>query len=306
MAVRKLAKWARRADRPVATPLSRIVVATDGGPESIGALRIAAALGRRHGTSITAVAVATPFPHGLASIARPDQPVAIDERSLRDLQVRLERHLRGLPGAERWQVQTAVGWPADTINDVAQRLGAALIVLGIGRHRRMDRLFGSETAIAVIRHARTPVLAVVPAAHSLPRDVLAAMDFTDASTAAAEVALRIMQSGGTLTLAHASSFAGRNHAVGGLADLYRTGAEAKLDATRRQLQRRSRANIETALVDGEPGEALVRCARDRKSDLIALGGHEQGLLDRILLGSVRTRVVRAATCSVLIAPPRES
>ena len=305
MAVRKLAKWTTTAERAVATLPARIVVATDGGPESIGALRLAAALGRRHGTSVTAVAVATPFPHNLTSIARPDQPVAIDERNLRDLQARVERHLRDLAGAVRWQVQTVVGWPADAINDLARRLDATLIVLGIGRHRRMDRLFGSETAIAVIRHAQVPVLAVPPTAQALPRNVLAAMDFTDASTTAAELALRIMDPGGTLTLVHASSFAGRNHALGGLADLYRTGAETKLDATRRRLQRRSRSKIDTALVDGEPGQALVRYARDRESDLIALGGHEQGLLDRILLGSVRTRVVRAATCSVLIAPPRE-
>jgi nucleotide-binding universal stress UspA family protein len=305
MAVRKLAKWATTGERSVTALPARIVVATDGQPESIGALHLAAALGRRRGTSVTAVAVATPFPHNLTSIARPDQPVALDQRTLRELQARVERHLGEAADAEHWQLQTVVGWPADTINDLAQRLGATLIVLGIGRHRRMDRLFGSETAIAVIRHARIPVLAVAPTAHDLPRNVLAAMDFTEASVAAAELALRIMDPAGTLTLVHASSFAGRNHALGGLADLYRTGAETKLHATRRRLQRRSRARIDTALVDGEPGQALVRCARDRKSDLIALGGHEQGLLDRILLGSVRTRVVRAATCSVLIAPPRE-
>jgi nucleotide-binding universal stress UspA family protein len=29
-----------------------------------------------------------------------------------------------------------------------------------------------------------------------------------------------------------------------------------------------------------------------------------GLMERVLLGSVRTRVLRGATCSVLVAPPR--
>ena len=285
---------------------ARIVVATDGGAESLGALRLAAAFGRRPDTSVTAVAVVTPFPHDLTSVVRPDRPVMIDERSRRELQALVEQQLREFPAAERWPLEIVVGWPPDAINDVAQRDGSTLIVLGIGRHRRIDRLFGSETAIAVIRHATLPVLAVAPTAQGLPRRVLAAMDFTDASTAAAELALRLMARDGTLTLAHASSFTGRDHALGSLADLYRTGAETKLEAARNRLQRRSRSKIETVILDGEPGQALLSYARERGSDLISLGGHEQGLLDRILLGSVRTRVVRAATCSVLIAPPRSS
>ena len=306
MAVRKLAKWTVQSPRPVAAAAGRIVVATDGGPESLGALRLAAAFGRRPNASVTVVAVVTPFPHDVSSVVRPDRPVVIDERGRREMQARVEQQLRQLPDAERWPVEIVVGWPPDAINDVAQRAGPALIVLGIGRHRRIDRLFGSETAIAVIRHATLPVLAVPPAADGRPRRVLAAMDFTDASAAAAELALRLMARDGTLTLAHASSFTGRDHALGGLADLYRTGAQTKLEEARNRLQRRSRSKIETMILDGEPGQALLTYARDSAADLIALGGHEQGLLDRILLGSVRTRVVRAATCSVLIAPPRGS
>ena len=52
----------------------------------------------------------------------------------------------------------------------------------------------------------------------------------------------------------------------------------------------------------EPGD-LIDLYRAR-CGLIGLGGHAQGLLDRILLGSIRTKVLRGATCSVLIAPPR--
>ena len=66
------------------------------------------------------------------------------------------------------------------------------------------------------------------------------------------------------------------------------------------------ATVETVLLQGEAGQALLKYARAADVDLIRLGGHEQGLMDRILLGSIRTRVVRAATCSVLIAPPRAS
>lgn len=306
MTVRKLAKWTVKSRPSVAAHASRIVVATDGRPESFGALRVAAALGQRPGTSVTVVAVVTPFPHGLSSIARPDRPVVIDEATRREMQERVETHLRDLPGAQEWPVETIVGWPPDAINAAAQRYGATLIVLGIGRHGPMDRLFGTETAIAVMRHATLPVLAVAPTARGLPQRVLAAMDFTDASTAAAELALGLMAGDGTLTLAHASSFTGREHALGGLADLYRTGAQTKLDAAQRRFQRRWRSSVETVILDGEAGQVLSSYARQTDTDLISLGGHEQSLVDRILLGSVRTRVVRAASCSVLIAPPHRS
>jgi nucleotide-binding universal stress UspA family protein len=306
MGVRKLTERTVGSPRPAAAPVRRFVVATDGGPESLGAVRVAAALGERQGTTVTVVAVVTPFPQDLSSIARPDRPVPIDERSRLEMESRVAAQLHDFPSAAPWPVETVVGWPPDAINDVAKRHGASLIVLGSGRHGRMDRLFGSETAIAVIRHASLPVLVVAPTTAGLPRHVLAAMDFTDASTAAAELALTLMAADGTLTLAHASSFAGHEHALGGLADLYLTGAQTKLDTVRRTLQRRSRSRIETAVLDGEAGQALLRYAQERGADLISLGGHEQGLIDRILLGSVRTRVVRAATCSVLIAPPRRS
>ena len=304
MAVRKLAKWTATSRRTAGTPLSRILVATDGGGESLGALHVAAALGRRAGTTVTAVGVASAFPHALSSVVKPEEPVAVDEGSRRELQQRVERTLRDLPGTDQWEVQTVAGWPPEAINALALRWGATLVVLGIGRHRRVDRLFGSETAIAVMRHAMLPVLAVAPSAQELPHRVLAAMDFTEASATAAELAAQLMADGGTLTLAHASSFAGGDHALGGLVDLYQTGARAKLEETRRRLQRHSRSKIETTLIGGEAGQALLSYASEHESDLISLGGHEQGLVDRILLGSVRTRVVRAATCSVLIAPPR--
>jgi nucleotide-binding universal stress UspA family protein len=57
------------------------------------------------------------------------------------------------------------------------------------------------------------------------------------------------------------------------------------------------------MLTGEPAGAIVAFARRERCDLIALGGHPMALFDRILLGSVRTRVVRDAACSVLIAPP---
>ena len=177
-----------------------------------------------------------------------------------------------------------------------------MIVLGIGRHNRIDRIFGTETAVAVMRGSTIPVLAVSRRASGLPARAVVALDFTPASLAAASLAADLLADDGTLVVLHVCAFAGAKAKAGDLVDLYRAGARAKLDEAVRMLKRRTRRRVEGVMLEGDPGATLVSYARREHCDLIALGGHHLGLMDRVLLGSVRTRVVRDAPCSVLIAP----
>lgn len=57
---------------------------------------------------------------------------------------------------------------------------------------------------------------------------------------------------------------------------------------------------ETAIIEGEPAEAIVRFARERDSDLIAMATHGRGGLGRLVYGSVADRVLRSAPCPVLL------
>ncbi len=61
--------------------------------------------------------------------------------------------------------------------------------------------------------------------------------------------------------------------------------------------------------EGEPADVIVREARVLEADLVAMGRHGRGLIDRVLLGSVTEAVVKRASCPVLVvsetvAPPR--
>jgi len=281
----------------------RLLVATAGEPESRGALNLAAALGARDHSDVLVLGVATPFPNNVSTVVSMRRAVSMDEESRLEVLARVRHSLEDIPGANTWTTRAFIGLPADEIQTIARRWGASLILLGLGRHNRMDRIFGTETAIAVMRHARIPVLAVHPSASVLPTLALAAIDFTPASMAAADAAAALLGTDATLIVAHVSAFRSNESRPGGLVEMYRAGAKAKLEDAVRTLERGARCAIESVLLDGEPGKALVAHARDRQCDLIALGGHEMGLVDRILLGSVRTRVVRDAPCSVLIAPP---
>ena len=75
-------------------------------------------------------------------------------------------------------------------------------------------------------------------------------------------------------------------------------ASDKLD----EMVRAARANglrARTALRTGRPHDEIVLLATDEKADLIVIGTHGRGGLNRALLGSVADRVVRLAPCPVL-------
>ncbi len=57
--------------------------------------------------------------------------------------------------------------------------------------------------------------------------------------------------------------------------------------------------LETHLVEGPPNKEIVRYAERGDFDLIVMGTHGRGGIDRLLLGSVAERVVRASTVPVL-------
>ena len=54
-----------------------------------------------------------------------------------------------------------------------------------------------------------------------------------------------------------------------------------------------------ALRTGVPHQEIIGLARDERADLIVIGTHGRGGMDRVLLGSVADRVVRLAPCPVL-------
>ena len=282
----------------------RILVATAGEPESVGALTIASELARRQNADVLALGVATPFPHTVSTFVSVKPAFATDEENRIRVLEQLRDQVAGLPGADRWLKRAAVGFPADVINLAAEEWTASLIVLGIGRHNRVDRLFRTETAVAVMKRARVPVLAVNARARALPKRACAAIDFSPASIAAAILATKLLAVDGTLTLAHANAFRGVEAKAGDLIDLYRAGARAKLDAAVAEVRRHTRRHVEGVMLEGEPSEAILDHARRRHCDLLSLGGDEHTLMERVLLGSIRTKVLRGAKCSVLIAPPR--
>jgi len=70
--------------------------------------------------------------------------------------------------------------------------------------------------------------------------------------------------------------------------------------------------VRHALLEGDPATEIVRHSRDAGTDLIVIGTHGRTGLDRLLMGSVAEKVLRDASCSVLVVklpkgqPPAET
>jgi nucleotide-binding universal stress UspA family protein len=63
-----------------------------------------------------------------------------------------------------------------------------------------------------------------------------------------------------------------------------------------------RALMTTAVIDGAPAREIVAYAEAHAIDLIVLGAHGHGFLDRLIIGSVAENVARHARCAVLMVP----
>jgi glycine betaine transporter len=76
-------------------------------------------------------------------------------------------------------------------------------------------------------------------------------------------------------------------------------ARQRLEAQRQQLQEAG-LEVEVLMKHGVPFQTLVDIARDQHVDLIVMGTHGRTGVHHLLMGSVAEKVVRLASCPVLV------
>ncbi|WP_049996441.1 universal stress protein [Halococcus sediminicola] len=85
-------------------------------------------------------------------------------------------------------------------------------------------------------------------------------------------------------------------AVGGLSAMMNEQGETALD---RAAERVGERLTERVLIEGTPSEEIIDYAEEADCDLVVMGTHGRGGIDRLLLGSVAERVVRTSPVPVL-------
>lgn len=282
-----------------------IVVASDGTPGAIGALRLARLLQERDGVGVEVVGVVEPIPAfdvGMV-ITIPDADLSEARRAGLERDIR-EQMQEVLGDPEGWPLSVEAGVPGPRIVRKAAELGADLLLLGLGRHRAVDRLLGSETALQVVRMANCPVVAVPPDGGVLPRKVVAAVDFSRHCREAVRAAGRLMHPPGVLVLAHVlQGLRYLRDVPDGWEGRYRAEVERRLDEFRRSLDLPGGIEVKWRVLDGEPARELLGLAASEGAELVVAGTHGHGFVGRVLLGSVSSRILRGAHTAVLVAPP---
>jgi len=279
-----------------------VIIATDGHEQSDPAIVVGRLLA---GTddALRVVTVVPPFPTvGPESSERVPSDVDVVRRGEQKRSV--SEQVRRLCGTSELDIVLYAGDPAATIARIAQDANASMIVAGLGRHRVMDRLFGSETALRLIRLAGVPVLAVAKGQRHAPHRVVVAIDFSETSLRAARHSLDLVAPGGTIYLAHVAPRESTLYERTGTGSSYKHDAGDALQKIREQLHVPADIIVQRILLQGDPTTELLAFASSVNADLIATGSHGRGFMARMLVGSVTTRILRTATCSVLCVPHR--
>ena len=279
---------------------SPIIVATDGHDQSNSAMLVA----RLMAPAADALRVVTVLKR--MPTLTPEMPVQLSpdlEASRRAEQKRIVRQ----QAARVWEeelvdVELCDGDPATTVARLAHDTNATMIVSGLGRHRVVDRLFGDETALRLIRVSSVPVFAVASGLTHVPKRVVVAVDFSETSLRAARLALEVASPNATVYLAHVGPRDALLHEWNGWGLSYKDDAGDALQKLREQLQVPAGMIVQRVLLQGDPATELLAFATSVNADTIATGSHGHGFVTRMLVGSVTTRIVRCSTCSVLCVP----
>jgi nucleotide-binding universal stress UspA family protein len=272
------------------------VLAAVGTRGSAAVLRAAELLAAQQRTSVHVLGVVEPYPLYLVTGEVALTPPNVVQDEVAALTARLELEAQDAFGTRiEWTIDVRCGAVAPTIVETGRELAAPIIVVGIGRHSAVDRLLGPETSLDVTRLADRPVLAVADTFTELPTTIVVATDFSAASADAIDAALPFVRDPASLTLLHVDERA-PDH------DPEPAPHAEDFALLRRSVAVPPRVAVHEVVIEGPTVPTILDYARGQGASVIAVGRRGHSWLDRLLVGSVATALLRAATCSVLVTP----
>lgn len=289
-----------------------ILVASDLRPETDHVLSSALTLASRTGAEVHVV-------HGVEFLTVPYSAIsAADDyqRRIQDARDALEEQARrALPsGAHPASLQVREESAPRAILDRATEVGADLVMIGPARPRRFRGAILGNTADRLLSAAGVPVLVLSASTSFDLQRVVVPLDLADPARGALDQGLLWAASLAPRSLPPETAAV----QVRVLYVIPRKYEDSDSTFSRVVVDPQLQLEIEDALQRVEPAaavgvraetawgdapaEEIVRYADAEPTDLLVLGTHGYGALGRALIGSVTSRVVRAASCPMLLVP----
>jgi len=245
-------------------------------------------------------------PDAWAGVVAAEVPVDLEllNRSLLDdARTRLERALRGnVPDPAFDTLDVQIGPTASVLSEAAARAGAGLIVLGGKHHSLLARWLGGSTAHHVIRTSDIPTLVTGSSAVNIRR-VLAAADLSYAAGPTIEAAVRIATLfKASLRVIHVVELVPALHDLATPVDVEDLAActEARLEKSIWPMVEYEHA--EKIVRRGPAAQSLAAEVTEWQADLLVIGSHGKGAVDRLIVGSVTNWLVNHLPTSLLVVP----
>lgn len=210
---------------------------------------------------------------------------------------------------------------AARLTDYARTNGIGLIVMATHGRGGFSRLYFGSVVEALLATVETPLLLIrpteeadpdrwkgthplrrilVPVAGAMAEAIIDAAHDLGSSTGASFTLLRVvaLPTPAYEPLAPVASIASPQDL-----DAARRAAEEELQRLAEPLRKAGHQTTIDIAVGHSPANAILECARSGQYDAITLGTHARRGIDRMLLGSVANKVLRAADCPTLVVPP---
>ena len=200
--------------------------------------------------------------------------------------------------------------PARGLHELAEEIGADLVLVGSARRGRVGQIVAGSTAVSLL-HGSPCAVGIAPRGYGARgggeiRRVAVGFDGSPEAGQALLAATDLAAAtGATLKLVSVAVPPPIGTGKGGAGGWHAL-LEAIEQEVREQLAEARSAvpdgiDVEATLVTGDPVEALAS-AGGAPGTVMVVGSRAYGPLRRVLLGSVATHLVRSAPCPVIVTP----
>lgn len=298
-----------------------LMVPLDGSSLAEQALPVAGTIAHRQGMTVHLVSVFEEIPVFFTSLAGAEDVLANPDlqRERRDeLTGYLKATAEALSTTHGVETSFAVltGAAAPALAHEERSRHAGLVVMTTHGHGGLCRLWLGSVADRLLRRTSAPVLLLRSSEEVPPAEfhhILIALDGSPEGEGVLEPAIRMgsRTQGSRFTLAQVVEppVALITRMAAYPANLPPKWQEAQEQCARNYLERvglglRARGlEVKAELISARgPGEQIANCARRIGADLIAVGTHGARGMERMLLGSVADKIIRAAQHAVLVVP----